>query len=193
MKKQKIENFSETYYLIGKDSAGIKYWLRVPTWDSLRNYWGGFRIYTFTNNRNPEKSEDYESCGTVKGVLTPREENRWLVGHYETRTKSDMVPYAGIDGVPWYYHYQRLETRTPYENPYLDEKTFNQKEGWELGELIAQIQFLREAAEMFGRGKAHVADTIVPLWKDEAKVKEINESLIPIITARIIEILSPIK
>lgn len=74
---------------------------------------------------------------------------------------------------------------------YKDEDINNLQEGWELGELFAQFYFLKEAVEMFGRGKAYVANTTIPLWKDEIKVKEINEILIPKVTERILEILTP--
>lgn len=81
----------------------------------------------------------------------------------------------------------------PYDNPYLIEKTFDKNEGWELAELFNQFYFLKEAAEMFKRGKAHIANTTIPLWKDPKKAIEINNELIPIVTARILEILTPNK
>lgn len=86
----------------------------------------------------------------------------------------------------WWYKWNNSE-------PILLDTTFNEKEGWELCELFEQFYFLQKAAEMFKDGKAHCTNTTIPLWKDEVKVKEINETLIPNVTKRIIEILTPSK
>lgn len=75
--------------------------------------------------------------------------------------------------------------------PILAEKTFTEDEGWELSELFEQFYFLRQAAENFGRGKCHCAETSAPKWKKPGLVREINEKRIPAVTRRIIEILTP--
>lgn len=75
--------------------------------------------------------------------------------------------------------------------PRLQTATFNEKEGWELSELFEQFYFLQSAAENFGRGKCHVANTEAPEWKKTELTKEINETLIPAVTKRIMEILTP--
>jgi len=74
--------------------------------------------------------------------------------------------------------------------PILAETTFSEKEGWELSELFKRFYTLRECAGMFGRGGCHVSGTSDYL-KDEKLAKRINEELIPKVTARIIEILTP--
>ena len=75
--------------------------------------------------------------------------------------------------------------------PILKDKTFNDKEGWELCELFEQFYFLKDAAKNFKRGKCHIANTILPTWEKPELTKEINEILIPHITKRILEILTP--
>lgn len=77
--------------------------------------------------------------------------------------------------------------------PRLVKKTFSEKEGWELSELFTQFYFLRDAAENFGRGKCHVANTSVESWKDEELVKRINDDILPKVMKRIIDILNPTK
>ena len=76
-------------------------------------------------------------------------------------------------------------------NPILKEQTFNEKEGWELTELFNQFYHLREQAEFWGRGKMHVADTEIKNWKDEKLANKINKEMIPVITKRITDILTP--
>ena len=68
--------------------------------------------------------------------------------------------------------------------------TFTEKEGWELSELFARFEILRECAGLFGQGGAQISSTDDYL-KQEAWVKEINEKLIPETTRRVIDILSP--
>lgn len=74
--------------------------------------------------------------------------------------------------------------------PRLTERTFTDKEGWQLSELFKRFYILKESAELFGRGGAHVSSTDEKL-KREAWASEINETLIPQTTAEIIKILTP--
>lgn len=75
--------------------------------------------------------------------------------------------------------------------PKLKERAFTEKEGWELSELFEQFYFLSEAAANFKNGKCHCSSSKIKLWKKPALTKEINEKLIPIVTKRILEILTP--
>lgn len=117
----------------------------------------------------------------------------WGFGYIETYTNNDN-PKISRD-INSHQHAEKFMSKWFTEwngsKPILKETTFNEKEGWELSELFEQFYFLKEAAENFGRGKCHTANAEVKLWKDEAKTKEINEVLIPMVTARIIEILDP--
>ena len=72
----------------------------------------------------------------------------------------------------------------------LVETTFNEKEGWELCELLEQFYTLKETAEYFGRGKANCANTEIADYKKPELVKEINEVRMPVIFKRIYQILS---
>ncbi len=117
----------------------------------------------------------------------------WGFGYIETYT-ANKHPHLAKD-ITSHSHADKFmsEYFTSWNgsSPILKEKTFSDEEGWELSELFQQFYFLKEAAEMFGRGKANCAKTSIPLWKKPELVKEINEILIPRVTSRIIEILTP--
>ena len=117
----------------------------------------------------------------------------WGFGYIETYTNNEKPALSkDIDSHQHATDFiSRWFTEWNGSKPILEVKTFDEKEGWELSELFKQFYFLREAAEMFGRGKANVAKTKIDAWKDPIKVKEINEVLIPMITKRVIEILTP--
>ena len=134
--------------------------------------------------------------GTKYWLEEPKWEcNRyWGFGYIETYTdnrfpgnSADISSHQHADN----FHSKWWKNYNYDDKQILVETTFNNEEGWELSELFAQFYFLREAAEMFNRGKAHVSDTIIPTWIDENKVQEINKKLIPMVTNRIIEILTP--
>ncbi len=75
--------------------------------------------------------------------------------------------------------------------PRLAEKTFSEKEGWELSELFSQFYHLREQAEFWGRGKMNVSSTKIKSWENKQLVTKINEKMIPEVTKRILTILTP--
>lgn len=75
--------------------------------------------------------------------------------------------------------------------PILKETTFNEQEGWELSELFAQFYHLQKQAEFWGVGKMHVANTQIKSWEDKALADKINKEMIPVVMARIMQILSP--
>lgn len=75
--------------------------------------------------------------------------------------------------------------------PILNKTTFTEKEGWELSELFERFYFLRNSAEVWGKGNCHITDSKVIMDKKPELVKEINDILIPKVTKRILEILSP--
>lgn len=128
----------------------------------------------------PENAVDINSHQHWDSLFSERQQF-WIVGHKE-------VTHKTIDDRLCFH---KEYCHNPYDNPYLVEKTFNEEEGWELGELFTQFYFLKKAAEMFGRGKANVSLTTIEPWKDETKVKEINEILIPRVINRICKILNP--
>lgn len=77
------------------------------------------------------------------------------------------------------------------KNSFITNPTFSVDEGWEMAELFKQFYFLKDAADHFERGKCHVADTKIELWKKPWLTKEINEEILPKVMNRIIEILTP--
>jgi hypothetical protein len=76
--------------------------------------------------------------------------------------------------------------------PKLINRTFTEKEGWELSELFKQYYLLKDMAEYFKNGKANCADTKIPKYLKPELVKEINEVRLPIIFNRVYKILTPI-
>lgn len=126
---------------------------------------------------------------------TPKWECNWYwgFGYIETYT-NNKYPHLSKD-VSSHTHADKFMSKwfTSWNGskPILKEKTFNEKEGWELSELFEQFYFLKDAAANFGRGKCHTADTVIEKWQKPELVKEINEILIPKITKRIMDILTP--
>jgi len=167
--KRKSHAFGKDVYLLGTDKEGIRYWLEAPTWD-CGWYWGFGYVETYHNNAMPTRAKDIDSHTHIDSAFIGKHE------YYDTTTKTRKLSE--------YIH-------NIYDNPTLCSKTFNEKEGWELSELFNQFYFLRQAAENFGRGKCHTANTTAPSWEKKDLAKEINEVHIPAVTARILQILSP--
>jgi hypothetical protein len=171
IKKQKDNAFSKEIYLLGIDSDGVKYWLEAPTWD-CGWCWGFGYVETFTNNNHPSRSKDIDSHQHIKSSFLGEQD------YYDSEKgcfrKGDYISNI-------------------FDSPKLAAKTFTKDEGWELTELFNQFYFLQDAAENFGRGKCNTADTSIKSWKDEVLTYKINKELIPMVTARILEILSPSK
>lgn len=67
LNRQVVHVFNNTYYLLGKDRDGTKWYLQKPTWD-CGWYWSFGYLDSFTNNRCPEKSQDIR-CHTHLNVL----------------------------------------------------------------------------------------------------------------------------
>jgi hypothetical protein len=198
IKKQKSHAFGKDIYLIGVDEYKKKHWLEAPRWD-CGWYWGFGYIETYTNNNNPSYSDDIESHQHWDTIFTERDTPMWIVGHSERKIYDDLSPRVGFkdengNNKP-YYLYHKDYHANPYDNPYFEKITFNEKEGWELGELFAQFYFLKNCADKFKKGNAFISPNSVEHlelnWQKPELVKEINEILIPKISDRIIEILTP--
>ena len=119
----------------------------------------------------------------------------WGFGYIETYT-NNKHPHLSRD-VSSHQHADKFlsEYFTSWNGskPILKERTFSDKEGWELSELFSQFYFLKQAADNFGRGKANCANTLIRLWKKPDLVKEINEVILPMVMDRIIRILAPLN
>lgn len=117
----------------------------------------------------------------------------WGFGYIETYT-NNKNPQISRD-INSHQHAENFMSKWFIEwngsKPILAHTTFTEKEGWELSELFEQFYFLQKAAENFGRGKCYTSNTTIPLWQKTELAKEINEKIIPQVTARILEILTP--
>lgn len=117
----------------------------------------------------------------------------WGFGYIETYTNNNH-PNRSLD-INSHQHAENFMSKWFTEwngsKPILKETVFNEKEGWELSELFEQFYFLQKAAEFFNMGKTNVANTTINKWKDVIKVAEINNKLIPMVTDRVLEILTP--
>jgi len=119
----------------------------------------------------------------------------WGFGYVETYKQNrqpskalDISSHSHADG-----EYKGTESdKNIFTGDFLTVKTFSEKEGWELRELMTEFYFLRESAQYWNSGNCHISGTGGMIPKDEALAKEINSVIIPKITARIVEILSPI-
>lgn len=133
------------------------------------------------------------------GILYWLEEPKWNCGWYwgfgyiETYT-SNANPSRSRD-INSHQHATNFManwfTEWNGSKPKLTSQVFSNAEGWELSELFEQFYFLQSAAENFGRGKCHCANTTAPKWEKKELAKEINEVHIPAVTKRILEILTP--
>lgn len=117
----------------------------------------------------------------------------WGFGYIETYTRNFM-PHLAKD-IKSHEHATNFMAEwfigCNGSKPKLTDKTFTEAEGWELSELFKQFYHLREQSEFWGRGKMHVADTKIQNWTNKELANKINTEMIPIITARILEILTP--
>ena len=108
----------------------------------------------------------------------------------------------------WYWGFGYLETSDShthvdtslmkdvsniFESKELVDKTFNEKEGWELTELFTQFYLLRKTPEFAGKTLpgCHVTTSPVNHGDLTEWSTKINKELIPRITKKIIEILTP--
>ena len=83
LKKQIVHAFGKTYYLLGKDEAGVKWYLQKPTWD-CGWYWGFGYLDSFTNGIRPEKSKD-------------------ILGHTHLSSLMDEFKGNGFDALKHYF------------------------------------------------------------------------------------------
>jgi hypothetical protein len=124
-------------------------------------YWGFGYVETYTNNKSPERSKDISSHQHI-----------------------DSSFLGQVGGV--YVH-------NLHDCPKLHQPTFTEKEGWELSELFKQFYLLKEFAAFTGKELPGCHVTTSPVNHGDLKdwTAKINKELIPAVTAKIIEILSP--
>jgi len=107
----------------------------------------------------------------------------WGFGYIETYTHNKQ-PHLARD-IDSHSHADNFRKEwTEYfdgSKPIIKKRTFSEKEGWELSELFEQFYHLKTQASFWNSKK----------WKNKKLVKRINEVIIPTITGRILEILTP--
>lgn len=156
LKKQIVHVFGKTYYLLGKDEAGVKWYMQKPTWD-CGWYWGFGYLDSFTNGIRPEKSKD-------------------ILGHTHLSSLMDEFKGNGVDALKRYF----------------PERALTDGELFEFIDCVKSGYALKDAAALFERGhsnyteKAKVDSSVKPDW-----AKEINEKMIPAISRKLEELLSP--
>jgi hypothetical protein len=170
IQKQKNHAFGIDIYLLGIDEQNKKLWLEAPKWN-CGWYWEFGYVETYTNNKNPHLSKDIQSHSHISGFLGEQE-------------KYDFEKKAFVKG-------DFVHNLINY--PKLNRATFTEDESWQLTELFKQFYLLKEMAEFCYKDLPGCNDTTSPVnhgdlsdWYDK-----INKVMIPAITAKIIEILTP--
>lgn len=153
---------------------------------------------------------DFPSMKYKTEILMDKEEyegytsgKKFLLGIDKDGTKHWLLEPSWDCG--WYWGFGYIETKDSHmhaddfyptffdvnkdNNPILETRTFTQEEGYKLAELFQEFYTLKKSAEMWGRGGCHITTGFIP--KKAGLVQEINEILIPMVTEKIIEILTP--
>ncbi len=68
LKKEKINVFNDSYYLLGTGYGGTKYYLQKAKFE-CGWYWGIGYVETFTNNKNPVRSRDIQTHQHFKNLF----------------------------------------------------------------------------------------------------------------------------
>lgn len=168
-KKQSFA-FGKNIYLLGEDNDGTKYWLEAPKWD-CGWYWGFGYVETYTNNEDPSKSKDCQSHQHINSSFLGKQD------YYDHNLKT------------WK---QGEYIHNIYDCPRFVQTTFDEKAGWILSELFNEFYILKKTAELYHTGGSHTTTSpLQDLLKNPEQERHINEVLIPAITAKIIELLTP--
>lgn len=116
----------------------------------------------------------------------------WGFGYVETYT-NNKNPEAARD-IRSHQHFDGLFLKRDIFNSFVNflETPLTEKEVWKLLELMKEFYTLREAAELLGRGGAHITESPVKEAIKQTEIAEkINKELIPAVTVAVLEILSP--
>jgi len=168
--KRTSHAFGKDIYLIGKGTDAKLMWLEAPKWD-CGWYWGFGYIEVYTNSNNPERAKDIISHSHFSGLVGAQE--------YYDHEKGCFRKGEYIHNI--------------YDSPQLVETTFTEKEGWQLSELFKQFYLLRDMAAFCHKEKpgCHITESPVDHGNMKEWYAQINKIMIPKITAKILEILSP--
>jgi len=171
LEKRKVHAFNgKDVFLLGRNADKELVWLGEPSWD-CGWYWGFGYIETYLNNRSPDRARDISSHSHFSGLVGKQE-------HYDFEKQCHRLGE--------YIH-------NVYASPELIETTFTCDEGWELSELFEQFYLLQGMAGFAHKEKPGCHITASPV--DHGNMKEwhvqINQVMIPKITGKIMEMLSP--
>ena len=156
--------FNEKIYLLGQDKDGYNIYLEAPSWD-CNWYWGFGYIKRYTRKTSPSTSEDISS---------------------HTHWNYSIVENGSMNNSKCIHHIN--------DNPDFTSTVLNNKESWELSELMKKFYILKNAAALFHKGSAMVANSSINNKIQSMELSnKINHELMPIIFKRIDEILTPEK
>lgn len=169
--KKTDKAFNKKIYLLGQDKDGYNIYLEAPSWD-CNWYWGFGYIERYTNKTNPSTARDVSSHA-----------------HWN---------YSIIGEQKIYSLTQKSWIKTGYAHHINDNQNFkttvlNDKESWELSELMEKFYTLSKTANLFYNGSAGIASSLDDEFKNEELYNKINHELMPKIFKRIDEILTPEK
>jgi len=121
----------------------------------------------------------------------------WGFGYVHTKNSHTHIDSSYMGRVEFYNTTKGCWDRTEYihniyDCPTFAETTFTVNEGWKLSELFATFYKLKETAELFHTGGAHITNNpLKDILKDKVQEDRINKELMPKVFEEIYKILSP--
>lgn len=153
MNKKTTHAFGDKLYLLGIDHDGKYVWLPKHKWQCGWYYSMGY-VEIYTNHKHPERAKDISSHSHLSYELK------------RASASSYVTPEALVG-----------------ENGFLAETTLDKDDLWKFQELLWSAYKLKEAAEIFSRGGAHITtnpchDTL----KDEEMYNTTNRMIDEVLT-----------
>lgn len=122
----------------------------------------------------------------------------WGFGYIETYTNNknpsasrDITSHQHFDGFVGKKDAKGNYVHHINESSDLVETVLTESESWELSDLMKRFYTLRESAEIFGRGTAHLTSNTRHDSTNKDIVKYINEVELPAIFKAVLDILTP--
>lgn len=120
----------------------------------------------------------------------------WGFGYIETYTNNknpskakDIRSHSHYNGLV--FHKDKNNNYLYHINEALKETVLHDSEAWELSDLMKSFYTLSKAAAVLGKGNSHYTTTTNADLTDKDMATKINEELLPLVFARVYEILSP--
>ena len=121
----------------------------------------------------------------------------WGFGYVSTKDSHQHIDSSFMGKIQVYNPDKNVGDYTEYIHnifncPTLTEVTFSEGEGWVLSELFKTFYILKESAEMWYRGGAHItSNPLKTVLKRENEEKYTNTVLLPLVFEEIYKILKP--